>query len=112
VRLIWHFLKRILYYDVPISISGAFVTWIGHRSGADWITILSELGVRYLIITCTVGYIFSVLLYIWFGRRELPIYLVQGTHLYTIIVYSLFYLVLSACMVGFVSSVSIGWIRQ
>jgi hypothetical protein len=112
MRLIWHYFKRILSYDVPISFIGAFVTWIAFRSATDWTTVVFELGFRFLLIACTIGYAFSVLLYIWLRRRELPIFLVHGMHFYAAIASGFLLIVPIAGLLGVTVSTFVGLIRQ
>lgn len=112
MRLIWHYIKRILSYDVPVSAAGASLLWIAHRSGTDWTTIVSEVGIGFLLIACTIGYAFSVLLYTWLCRRELSIYIVRGMHFHTVVASGFLLIVPIASLFGFAGSTLMGLFRQ
>jgi hypothetical protein len=81
--LVWHFLKRILRYDVPVGAAGALVSGSQHplTSSAGIAASALELAIRFVVIAGTAGFAFSFLLYTWLGRRELPLYTVCGRHL-------------------------------
>ena len=82
VGIVLHFVKRILRFDIPLSVAGALATWRQRPlSTVDSpAAVITELGLRFVIVACTVGYGLSLLLYAWLGRRELPMYTVRGWH--------------------------------
>jgi hypothetical protein len=83
MRLIWHFLKRILRYNLILSASAVALSWWGDRSftTGDLRTISLEFSIRFMLIACTAGYAISVFIYMQFYRNELPVYTNGGLHL-------------------------------
>jgi hypothetical protein len=74
VRLVFHLTKRILRYDLPLSLAAALA--LGVPSPV-------VLAVRFVLIACTAGFLLSLFAYTTLGRRELPVYTVAGGRLVT-----------------------------
>ena len=84
-RAFCHFLTRILRYDALLSAAAPILILLlrGSDFSANGAVATIALGIP--SVAGTVGYAFSVLLYVRFCRNELPLYTNAGLYLFQIV---------------------------
>jgi hypothetical protein len=111
IRIFWFFIKRILRYDIVLSLAGAALTnarvpsFVQGNGG----TTVEFFLVRFACIACSAGYALSVFIYLKFYRNELPLYINAGFSIPKVISVSWCFLLLGSLFLILAAVLFLGW---
>jgi hypothetical protein len=112
IKIAWHMLKRLLRFNLPISILGAVLMspqfLVGESASAS--ARVSGLVLRFVLIACSAGHALSLWAYRRLYRNELAMYSVAGYHFRHIAVVSYTWELLGLGAAFIVVLTAISWI--